>query len=67
MVPQEVINYYNLQDKVTDNGCLYCKIRKIIYGLKELGKLANIELQIVLALEGYKPCRFTHGLYRNEK
>ena len=44
MVPQEVIDHYNLQSKVTDNGWLYCEIRKAICGLKESGKLANIEL-----------------------
>ena len=47
MVPQEVIYHYNLADKVTANGWLYCEIRKAIYGLKEAGKLANIELQSI--------------------
>ena len=66
MIPQKVINYYKLQDKVTTDGWLHHKIRKAIYGLKESGKLANIKLQTVLASEGYKLCRFTHGLYRHE-
>ena len=39
-------------------------IRKAIYRLKENGKLANINLQAVLATEGYRPCCFTHGLYK---
>ena len=62
MIPQEVIHHYGLQNKATKNGWVYCEIRKVIYGLKESGKLANIKLQVVLATEGYKPCRFTHGL-----
>ena len=66
MIPQEVIDHYKLQDKATEEGWVYCEIRKAIYGLKESGKLANIKLQAVLATEGYKLCRFTHGLYRHE-
>ena len=34
-----------------------------IYGLKESGKLANAELQKILAAAGYTPSRFTPGLY----
>ena len=66
MIPQEVINLYKIQNKVTSNGWVYCEIRKAIYGLKESGKLANIELKAVLATEGYKGCRFTPGLYKHE-
>ena len=66
MIPQKVIDHYNLKYKVTEDGWVYCEIRKAIYGLKESGKLANIELQAVLATEGYKLCRFTHGLYKHE-
>ena len=50
----------------TSEGWVYCEIRKAIYGLQESGNLANIEFQAVLATEGYKPCQFTHGLYRHE-
>ena len=67
MVPQEVSNHYNLQNKVTEDRWVYCEIRKAIYGLKKSRKLANIELQSVLILKGYKPCQFTHGLYKHER
>ena len=56
MIPQEVIDHYNLQNKVTEDGWVYCEIRKAIYGLKESGKLANTKLQAVLATEGYILC-----------
>ena len=65
-VPPEVIELYNLQDKITPDRWLYCEIRRSIYGLKEAGKLANIQLQKVLATEGYYPCPFTQGLFRHE-
>ena len=52
MIPQEVMDHYGLQNKATGEGWVYCEIRKVIYGLKESGKLANIELRAVLATEG---------------
>ena len=67
IVPQEVIDHYNLQKKGTKDGSLYCERRKAMYGLKESGKLANIKLQTVLASEEYKPCCVTHGLYKYRK
>ena len=67
MVLQEVIDHYNLQNIVIEDGWIYCEIRKAICELKELGRLANIELQTVLVSEGYKPCHFTHRLYKHEK
>ena len=45
---------------------MYCEIRRALYGLKEDGKLANVDLEKVLATKGYHPCRFTPGLYRHK-
>ena len=66
MISQEVINPYGLQNKATKDRWVCCEIRTAICGLKKSGKLANIELQAVLATEGCRPCRFTHGLYKHE-
>jgi len=62
LIPEE----YNLRDRVDKDGWLYCEIRMAIYGLKESGKLANEQLQKVLAKRGYYPCAFTQGLYKHE-
>ena len=35
MVPQELIDLYNLQNKVTEDGGVYCEICNAIYRLKE--------------------------------
>ena len=56
MVPQEIIDHHNLHNKVLEDGRVYYKINNTIYGLKEVGKLADLELQAVLATKGYKPC-----------
>ena len=65
-VPPEVINLYNLHNKIIPDGWLYCKIQRAIYGLNEAGKLANIQLQKLFATEGYYPCLFTQELFRHE-
>jgi len=65
LIPEEVINKCNLRDKVDKYGWLYCEIRNAIYGLKESGKLANVQLQKVIVKRGYYPCAFTQGLYKH--
>jgi hypothetical protein len=41
MIPQEIIDEYNLQDIVDSDGWCYAEIRKAMYGLKESGFIAN--------------------------
>lgn len=38
---QNIIHPYKLQDLVTINGYVYMEIRKGMYGLPRVGKLAN--------------------------
>ena len=66
VIPEEVIEEYDLRNKVDDKGWVYCEIQRAIYGLRESGKLSNIQLQKVLAKSGYHPCSFTQGLYKHE-
>jgi hypothetical protein len=65
MIPQLIIDEYNLQDIVEDGWC-YAEIRKAMYGLKESGFIANQELKIVTAKVGYVPTKFTPGLYTHK-
>ena len=44
IIPQEIINKYNLNDIVED-GWVYVKIVKGMYGLPEAGKTANYLLK----------------------
>ena len=62
-IPQEVIDEYNLEAKVTPYGFVYIEIQCAMYGLKQSGKLANKELKTVLGKAGYHPSQFTPGLY----
>ena len=63
MILQEIIDEYNLSTIIEDNGWCYTEIHKTMYGLKEAGYLANVDLNQILAKEGYISSKFTLGLY----
>ena len=56
---------YDLYDKV-NNSFLYVELRRGIYGLKESGILANLLLKKSLSRFGYRPVKFTHGLWKHD-
>jgi hypothetical protein len=60
--PEEIIQKYNLNALAVD-GWVYIEIRKVMYGLKQAGLLANQLLQTRLAPFGYYPARHTPGLW----
>ena len=62
-IPQEIIDQYQLKDKVAADGYVYIEIRRAIYGLKQSGKLANNQLKDNLAKHGYFPSKHTPGLF----
>ena len=66
MIPQEVIDEYNLMSIVENDGWCYVEIRKALYGLSQAGYISNIELKRVLAEEGYIPSKFTPGLFKHK-
>ena len=45
MIPQEIIDEYNLLSIVEEDGWCYAEIRKAVYGLKEASYLSNVELK----------------------
>jgi hypothetical protein len=66
MIPQEIIDEYILTDIMEANGWCYVEICKAIYGLKESGFIANQELKVILAKQGYIPSKFTPGLFTHK-
>jgi hypothetical protein len=60
--PEDIVNKYNLNALAVD-GWVYIEIRKGMYGLKQVGLLANQLLQTRLAPFGYYPARHTPGLW----
>jgi hypothetical protein len=65
MIPDEIIQQYQLQQLVTTDGWVYIEIRKGMYGLKQAGILANQRLQKHLATHGYFSAPRTPGLWKH--
>ena len=62
IIPQEIIDKYNLNE-IVDDGWVYIKISKGMYGLPITGKLTNNLLKERLSIAGYYPCQFMPGLW----
>ena len=63
LLPPEIIAQYKLQHIVED-GWVYLKIVRGMYGLPQAGLLANQLLKQRLQKHGYFPCQFTPGLWK---
>jgi hypothetical protein len=59
---EEIVDKYNLEALSVD-GWVFIEIRKVMYGLKQPGLLANQLLQTRLAPFGHYPARHTPGLW----
>ena len=68
MTPQDIIDIdeCNPTTIVHKDGYCYAEIRQAMYGLRESGYIANIELKRILVLEGYIPSKFTPGLFTHK-
>ena len=65
IIPQEIIDKYALQKLVDENGWVYLEIVKGMYGLKQAGIIANMELTKHLNKFGYHPVQYTPGLWKH--
>ena len=64
-LPDKIIEAYNLHDKIHNERVLV-KIKRVIYGLPQAGKLACDQLVENLAPHAYHPCQFTPRLWWHE-
>ena len=48
---------YNIGSLINEDGYVYCRLKKGMYGLKQAARLAHDKLVTVLAKYGYKPDR----------
>ena len=62
MEPQEIIYAYNRATLVDNQGWIYMRIQKGIYGLKQSGIIANQELVKHMAPFGNHPVQLTPGM-----
>ena len=66
IISQEIIETYKLDTLVDDQGWVYIRIDKGMYGLKQAGIIANKELVKHMAPYGYKPAQHTPGLWSHD-
>ena len=52
-MPDDIVKHYNLRDKATPDGYVYCKIQKGMYGLPQAGIIAQQLLEERLGKHGY--------------
>jgi hypothetical protein len=64
IIPQEIINQYNLLALVSDVH-VYIEVKKGMHGLPQAGILSNQLLARRLAIHGYHQTKFTPGLWRH--
>ena len=62
MFPDDVIEEYNLCDKVEPNGYVYIEVQHGMYKLPQAGLLAQELLAKRLAKHGYRQSQVTPGL-----
>ena len=63
IIPQEIIDVYNLTELVNEQGWIYMRIKKGMYGLTQAGIITNQELVKQMAPFGYHPVQHTPGLW----
>ena len=65
-IPQEIINEYNLQEKVTKTGHVYIEANKGMYRLTQAGLIANKLLKKQLNKHGHQQSRIVPGLWKHD-
>ena len=61
------IKAYKLQDKISHDNHIYCRVKKGMYGLKQAAILAYKLLVKRLEINGYYPIPLTNGLFAHRQ
>ena len=65
-IPPDMTEQYSLQKKAMNDGWVYVKIWKGMYGLPQVGLLAQEQLENHLARNGYWQSKHTPELWTHE-
>jgi hypothetical protein len=65
-IPDDIIEMYKLQEKVSSDGHVYIKTKKGMYGLKQAALLAFDHLVKCLEPHGYVTCAHSVGLWKHK-
>ena len=63
--PPDIIQRYNLHEKVAIDEYVYIKIKKGVYGLKKSTVLSYNNLVKNIAHHSYVPCKYSTGIWRH--
>jgi len=66
LFPQDVMDLYDLHNKVDDNGNVHCEVRRGMYGLPQAGIIAQELLEERLAKAGYTQSKIMPGYWKHE-
>ena len=64
IIPEEIMSHYKLSE-IAEDGYVYIRVEKGMYGLPQAGRIANQLLVKRMRKAGYHPCQFTPGLWRH--
>ena len=64
-IPQAARDHYNLDSIVDNDGYIYVRIDGGMYGLKQVGRIANVALVEQLCTKDFYECTHTPGLFRH--
>jgi hypothetical protein len=65
-IPEKVIQHYNFMSLVTQDGYVYCKITRGMYGLPQSGIIAQELLEKRLAEYGYHQSKIINGFWKHK-
>jgi hypothetical protein len=62
-IPDEIIEEYKFHEKATEDGYVYCKTRRGVYGLPQAGIIAQVQLEERFGKYGYHQSKIIPGLW----
>ncbi len=66
LFPQDIIDQYDLTNKVDHNNNVHCEVRRGMYDLPQAGIIAQELLEERLKAAGYSQSKITHGYWKHE-
>ncbi len=65
LFPEDIIQEYNLRNKVDATGNIHCKVRRGMYGLPQAGIITQELLEERLLKAGYRQSKVTPGYWKH--
>ena len=66
LFPHDIINKYDLTNKVDHSGNVHCKVRRGMYELPQAGIIAQELLKECLLAAGYSQSKITPGYWKHK-